>query len=199
MALDCEAIDWQFIDRFPKSLCGLSIDPTVFFRISGFCALYSRICDPRCCCWLLVISDSLSKSIESFGGYMGCDRCTALGPANVATASGDGVRLSSMAPRSDVRLPFSGLAYRRKFSSFWRLFDFSSSCRDESSVGDRLIFDGQCSAIRWRHIIPPAATNNRMAMAVPHATANRYPESVRSFVIRAVSTYNSKRVWLEGV
>lgn len=175
MALDCDAIDWQFIDRFPKSLWGLSMDPTVFLRISGFCALYSRICDPRCCCWLLVISDSLSKSIESFDGYMGCDRCTELGPANVATAdpSGDGVRLSSMAPRSDVRLPFSGFAYRRKFSSFCRLFDFSSSCRDESSVGDRLMFDGQCSAIRCRHIIAPAATNKRIAMAVPQATANR--------------------------
>lgn len=155
--------------------------PIVFLCISGFCALNSRICDPRCG---FPLSGSLSNSPsdEAQAGNRGCDRCTALGPAigETRATSGAGEWLSSMAPRNEVAEPLSGFAYRRKFSSFCRLLDFSSSCRAASLRAPPVwaTTGRQAETAPYRQSTAKTTQMQRMAVAVPIATAIRYPEPV---------------------
>lgn len=190
-------LQFVFIERLPKSLCGLSIEPTVFFRISIFCALYSRICEPR---FVFSLVGSLaSNSVLSQAYIVACDFVDALEPSPndiTDTTSGAGFILNSIAPDNDVALPFNGFAYRRKFSSFCKLFDFSSSCRGISMFGDKFTPEPEVSKSRRRHVNAPRAPIISAAIAVIQMMAIKKPDLFWSFEMRAVSTCGRKIYWI---
>lgn len=187
------ALQFLFIERLPKSLCGLSIEPTVFLRISIFCTLYS-IWDPR----FDFNFGSIASKSPSHGNIV-CDLLVALDPSPseiTDTTSGVGCMLNSMPPLNDDALPFNGFAKRRKFSSFWMLFDFSSSCRAISMFGDRLTPEPVASNIRRRQNSAPSAPRINAAKAVAHTITSRNPDRPSSFVTSAVSTYKKIVIYL---
>lgn len=109
----------------------------------------------------------------------------------IADTSGAGVRLNSIAPRKELELPFSGLAYLRRFSSFCKLLDFSSSCREVSIEGERLAPEPERIEILCFHTNIRKVANPRVTIAAPHKIPIKSPEPLLSFDINAVSTFTS--------